>query len=117
LLNLWTCKPYVKKRLMVKKVTVCDLPTVVCNVEKGKGGKGKGGGYDASMEGPEVPLPDPFEAEEPQEIEGGEGVEFDPNADVPEPPPLSMSRRLRRAVPTPARRRNGNGGLFELLLR
>lgn len=132
LFNLWTCKPRVKKHLLVKQVVVCDLPVVVCNVDEGKGGERAKGGKDCDCHGkseavpygtfgdaPEVPLPEPEPVDPavPADIEGEEGIQLDPDSDVPEPPPLSMSRRLRRAVPTPARRRSSSGGLFDLLLR
>ena len=134
LLNLWTCKPHVKKRLLMKNVVVCDLPIVVCDVDKVKGAENIKGGKgcdchgqvqpmpDDTLDGvPEVPLPlpepEPIDPVVPAPIEGDEGIEFEPISDVPEPPAASMSRRLRRVVPTPTRRRTSSGGLFDLLLR
>jgi hypothetical protein len=124
LFNLWTCKPRVKKRLLMKKVVACDLATVVCNVDKGKGGDDCDCGgkvqalpYGGAVETPELPPLEPVDPSVPEAIEGDEGIELDLDSDVPEPPSMGMSRRLRRAVPTPGRRRDSSGGLFDLLLR
>jgi hypothetical protein len=62
-----SCKPRVKKRLMVKSVVVCEEPILACDaLDKGKCGgdkvddmKVEGGVEDAPEAAPEVPEPPP----------------------------------------------------------
>jgi hypothetical protein len=111
LFDFWTCKPHVKKRLLVKKIDVCELPTIKCDVAgKGKGcGKGCGTPYEGSDR-----IPSPLEPPVQLEGNGGGGTPLEAAPEIPEPPPINLGRALRgNRVST----RYPREGLIELLLR
>jgi hypothetical protein len=91
-----SCKPYIKKRLMKKKVTVCEKPILECS-PVGKNGKGCGQKDDKA----------------PAPAAGSEGdVESAP--EVPEPPAVNVGRvQRRRCAPASYQ----GSGLFDILLR
>ncbi len=105
-LDRFTCKPRVKKHLLVKKVDVCELPTITCTVTgKGKG-CGKGGG---TVE------PDRYRdlLEPPLELEA-EDISVEAAPEIPDPPSANLGRSLRGSRTST---RNSRSGLFDLLLR
>jgi hypothetical protein len=109
-LDRFTCKPRVKKHLLVKKVDVCEVPAITCTVT----GKGKGCGKGDNM-GDGLIAPNPYldDPEPPVELEAAEdAVEAAP--EIPDPPPLNLGRALRGNHTSTRHTRNG---LFELLLR